>query len=1001
MDLLKKLTIWVVVLMITGLTAPAMAGFETGNTYNGFKLREKKYVKEVNAECLYFQHEKSGARLVKVLADDANKTFSIAFKTVPESDAGTPHIMEHSVLNGSKNFPVKSPFDVLAKGSLNTFLNAMTGGDVTIYPVASMNDKDYFNLMHVYLDAVFNPLIYDDPRILMQEGWHHELENEDAPVVYKGVVYNEMKGAYSSPTRELDYQIYKYLFPDNGYGFSSGGYPQAIPTLTYEDFLNFHRKYYHPSNSYILLYGDADTNAELEFINEKYLKNYDLSDKKVEFPFQKPFPAPKKIIAPYAVPEESETDHQSYLTISIVTGKNTDRALVMALDILTDVLVNHESGPVRLALQEAGIGRDVRAVLDDVKQNVFQIIVQNANTDELDKFNEIVFNVLRESADKGLDKKMVEGVINRMEFRLREGNDAQKGLTYAMRALNGWFFADDPFLSLEYEQPLAEVKTALETDYLEKIIKTRLLENPHTLMLALEPKPGLEGEINEQTEAELAAYKASLGPEETEKLVQQTEELIAYQKREDTPEDLASIPLLNLSDINPKAEWFDLEEQKVDQIPLLVFKDFTNRVVYSKLYFNASVLPQELIPYAALLTELLGSLNTENYTYGELDNELNIHTGGFSSTIDAYLVNQDDKQLLTKVIISSKAMYNKVDKMYELMAEVVNETRYTDTDRLKSVLTRHQSRLEQNVTRNGFGYALRRQVSYYSQDGMFGELTRGMDYYWFITKLTNDFEAMQDEIIKNLTRTAGLLFSRTNLVTSLTCTDEDLASSKEALQVLLSSLPDTETEPAKWDLTPRKKNEALLAASKVQYVIKGYDYKQLGYEYSGKMRVLQQILSREWLQNRIRVIGGAYGGFARFSPNGQVYFGSYRDPNLVETLENFDATPGYLRDFDADETEMTRFIIGTIAGMDRPLTSSQKGDRAVQRFFEKTTREDMQSEREAVLSVSAEDIKGMEKLVTDILKQNAYCVYGNEEKIREAKDLFGALVPLTPEEEKE
>ncbi len=997
MHYLKKQKTLVVMLMMIGFTAHSFAGFETGQTYHGFNLLEKRFVKEVNAECLYFRHVKSGARLVKILADDANKTFSIAFKTVPESDAGTPHIMEHSVLNGSKNFPVKSPFDVLAKGSLNTFLNAMTGGDVTVYPVASMNDKDYFNLMHVYLDAVFNPLIYDDPRILRQEGWHHELENKEAPVVYKGVVYNEMKGAYSSPTRELDYQIYKYLFPDNGYGFSSGGYPQAIPTLTYEDFLKFHRKYYHPSNSYIMLYGNADPEAELKFIDEKYLTNYDLSDKKVEFQIQKPFSVRKKVIAPYAVAEGSDTDHQSYLTISIVTGRNTDRALVMALDVLTDVLVNHESGPIRLALQDAGIGRDVRAALDDVKQNVIQIIVQNANTDELDKFSDIVFKILKESAKQGLDKKMVEGVINRMEFRLREGNDAQKGLRYAMSALNGWFFADDPFLSLQYEAPLAEVKTALKTDYLENVIKTHLLDNPHTLLLALEPKPGLENKINDATEAELVAFKESLSPEKIAQLVQQTEELIAYQKREDTPENLSTIPMLSLTDINPKAEWYALDQQKAGDVPLLVYQDFTNRVVYAKLYFDARVLPNELIPYAALLTELLGSMSTENYTYGELDNELNIHTGGFSASLNSYLVNWDDNQLMPKVIISSKAMHNKVEKMYELIAEVVNKSRYSDTDRLKAVLTRHQSRLEQNVTRNGFAYAQRRQASYYSQDGMFDELTGGMAYYWFITRLSQDFDAMQDDIIKNLARTADLLFSKNNLVAALTCSEEDLDGSKEALMEMIPSLPTEKAEILAWNLEPVKKNEGLLAASKVQYVIKGYDFKKLGYQYNGKMRVLQQVLSRDWLQNRIRVIGGAYGGFARFSPTGQVIFGSYRDPNLIETLENFDATPGFLHEFDADETTMTRFIIGTIAGMDRPLTPSQKGDRAVQRFFEKTTPDEIQAERDAVLAVTAGDIRDMEGMISDILKQNSFCVYGNEEKIQEAKDRFGALVQLTPD----
>ncbi len=408
-----------ILLVIFLLSAAVYAELSKGDSVHGFKLVEKRFVQEVNAECFYFEHIKSGARLLKIAARDANKTFSIAFKTIPECDCGTPHILEHSVLNGSKHFPVKSPFDVLAKGSLNTFLNAMTGSDITIYPVASINDKDYFNLMHVYLDAVFYPRIYDDPRILQQEGWHYELLSKDSDIVYKGVVYNEMKGAFSSPTRELSYQVYKHLFPDSPYGFSSGGYPSAIPRLTYEDFINFHKKYYHPSNSYIFLYGDADLNKELEFIDREYLAHFEKSDAVAELPLQKPFEKMKKVVASYPLPKDSDASNQTYLTLNYVVGRGDDRALVMALRVLRQALISRESAPIRLALQKAGIGREVSGSIDDIKQNVFQIRVQNANPEDADKFYNIVQETLRDVLKKGLDKEAVEGAINRMEFRLR------------------------------------------------------------------------------------------------------------------------------------------------------------------------------------------------------------------------------------------------------------------------------------------------------------------------------------------------------------------------------------------------------------------------------------------------------------------------------------------------------------------------------------------------------------------------------------------------------
>mgnify|MGYP006277906633 CR=1 FL=1 len=989
----KPLLLTVAFLLVVG-TATVFAAFQTGNSYHGFKLLEKRFVDEVNAECLLFEHEKSGARVLKIAADDPNKTFSIGFKTIPQSDAGTPHIMEHSVLNGSKNFPVKSPFDVLLKGSLNTFLNAMTGSDVTIYPVASMNEKDYFNLMHVYLDAVFYPRIYDDPRILKQEGWHHELAETDGEVVYKGVVYNEMKGAFSSPSRELYYQAYKHLFPETAYGYSSGGYPQAIPSLTYEDFVDFHRTYYHPSNSYIFLYGDADVNQELEFINETYLSNYERSNKKVEMPVQPSFAAPKQVTAHYSISEEADVEDQTYLSKSYVIGRGDDRALVMALQVLREVLVNSESAPLRLALQDAEIGRDVSSYVDDIKQNVFMITVQNANPEEQNAFDEVIQTTLAQVVRDGLDKEAVEGAINRMEFRLREGDDAQKGLTYNFQALAGWWYANDPFVSLEYEEPLAQVKTALETNYLEQIIQDHMLDNPHALTLVLEPKPGLESEINDAVEAELQEYKEQLTEEQRDALVKETQALIEYQKREDSPEALATIPLLDIQDINPKAEWYDVQEKEITEVPVLHYDEFTNNVVYTRLMFDARVLPQEKIPYTALLAEVMGSMNTTNYTYGDLDNALNIHTGGFSTYLNTYLKERSDEQLVPKFVVSCKSMNSKIDKMMELMAEIINESVYSDSERLEAVLTRHQSRLDARIKSDGLGYARTRLASYFSNDGMFDELTSGVTYYQFVTELVEQYDERSQEIVEHLQEVAALLFTRDNMLVTLTCDDKDVPAFAEQLMPFVETLESNPPESQTWAFDFDKKNEGLLSASKVQYVLQGYDFKKLGHEWDGKMRVLNQVLSRDYLQNTIRVIGGAYGGFSSFSENGQVYFASYRDPNLTETLENYRASTDFIKEFEADDEAMTRFIIGTVARMDRPLTPSEKGNVAVRYHLEGVTQADKQLERDAVLATSPEDIRAMQSLVADILSQDAYCVYGSEEKIKEAKQVFGELVEL-------
>jgi len=697
----------------------------------------------------------------------------------------------------------------------------------------------------------------------------------------------------------------------------------------------------------------------------------------------------------YAVPDGSSTEDKTYLSFSFVAGKNTDRSLCMAFDVLSEALVNHESAPLRLAIQEAGIGRDIRASFNESQQNVFEIIVQNANSEDKDKFKEIVLETFQKVADDGLDKSMVEGILNRMEFNLKEGNTPQKGLRYLMMSYSGWFFNNDPFLGLEFNKPLEKVKTALETDLLESTIKEYLISNPHALLMVLTPQPGLQKEINKISVEELAAYKATLNDEGLEKLINETEELLAHQKREDSPEALATIPLLDIADISKEVEWYAVEEKSIANIPVVHYNDFTNNILYTNFYFDISALPQDLVPYASLLSSVLGKLNTENYTFGELDNALNIHTGGFYTRTNTFLENKSDDNLLPKFVITSKATTDKADKLFELAGEIINKSDFNDIERLKTVLVRHQARVDANIKQNGIRYAMTRLSSYYSNDGMFDELTGGLDYYRFITDLVNKFDENSEEIIKNLTKTASLLFTQNNLISSVTCSTEDMEAYAAAFEKLAGSLPEGQDEITEWKFDFTNKNEGLLTASKVQYVIKGYNFKKLGYEWDGKMRVLNQILSTDWLQNQIRVIGGAYGGFCGFSPSGDVFFASYRDPNLKETLDNYDATPGFLQNFEADEKEMTRFLIGTISGMDRPMTASQKGDVAIQRYFEKTTIEDIKNDRSAVLSTTMQDIKDFEKVVQDILKQDAYCVYGNEQKIKENKDLFHEMVNIS------
>lgn len=983
--------------LLTGILCMGQTNnsLKEGQSYHGFELIEKRFVQEVNATCLLFEHQKSGAQLFKIAADDPNNLFNVSFRTIPENSTGVAHIMEHAVLNGSKNFPVKSPFDILLQGSLNTFINAMTGPETTRYPVSSMNLTDYYNLMHVYLDAVFFPNIYTDPRIFMQEGWHYELDDVDGDIVYKGVVFNEMKGAYSSPTRELFYQVNKLMFPDNTFGVCSGGYPSEIPQLSYEEFVDFHKKFYHPSNSFIFLYGNADLMDELSFINERYLSTFDRSDKVIEIQKQKPIKEMQVVQAPYAVPEGSSTENSTFLSLSFTAGDGTDLDLTHSLNILASVLVNNETAPVRLALQEAGIGSNVSAIVLDGVENLFMILVQDAKTEDLERFKDIVYATMEEVKEKGFDKEDLEGVINRNIFGIREGNTPNKGFMYMYMNSLTWLYANDPFVGLEFEKQFDYLRQALREPLMEQIMEQQLMDNPHTVLLALYPQPGLDAELARREKQELARYKASLSKEELEELVKQTRELREFQEREDTPEAVASVPMLSLDDISDDVNWYELEQKSVADVPVWHYNEFTNNILYVDMYFDMRVLPAELLPYARLLSSVIRQLDTKEMSFGDINNAFNIHTGGFWTYLNSFSQELSDHQVLPYFVAGGKVSADKADKYFELAAETLTGFSVEDKDRLKAVLSRHKTNLERQLANDGHNFAILRHNSYLSATGMFGELTRGLSYVEFVRNLIKDYDENYPEIESRLRQTAQLLFDRKNMMVQISCPDENyeaFLNGFKAMDVLPSK---GSQQHALWAFDYLNANEALISASMVQYVVQGSDYKKLGYDYNGKMRVLSQILSRDYLQKKLRVMGGAYGGWSEINPGGTIRFVSYRDPNLKETLENYQGIVNFLEDFDADETAMTRFIIGTISGLDRPATPNVRGQIALKRQLEGVTKADMKRERQEVLSTSSEDIRKFSSLMKDILAQNSYCVYGGEEKIRQNTKLFQSLIQTT------
>lgn len=965
--------------------------------YEGFKLLETQSLKDINSEAMLFEHIKTGARLFYLKNDDNNKVFSISFRTPPQNSTGVPHIIEHSVLCGSRKFPVKEPFVELIKGSLNTFLNAMTFSDKTMYPVASKNDKDFMNLMDVYLDAVFYPNIYKYREIFMQEGWHYELENKDDDLKYNGVVYNEMKGAFSSPESVLMRKIQNSLFPDTTYGVESGGDPDDIPTLTYEDFIEFHKKYYHPSNSYIYLYGKMDIGEKLKFINDNYLNNFEKQEIDSHIDIQEPFENPIEEIHEYPISSNEKEEDKTFLSLNFAVGRSTNPEEYLAMDILENILLESESSPLKKALISANLGKDVYGFYDkSILQPVFSIIVKNSNLSEKDKFKKVVYETLTDLVKNGIDKKLIEASINRKEFDLREANyqSLPKGLVYGISCMDSWLYDKSPLTHLNFSKTLDKIKTALSTDYFERLIDKFLLNNNHCSLLVVRPAKGLVEQKEKELTKSLKEFKDSLSSEQINKIIEDTKKLRERQTTPDSKEDLEKIPLLSLSDIKKEADVLPLVEKQELNTKVLHHPIFTSGIGYLNLYFDMSALPEELVPYASLLSKLLGKISTKNYNYEDLSNEIDINTGGITFNISVYGKFDDDKVIYPKFIVKSKVLVEKMPKLAEILAEIISNTRFDEKDKIKELIQKTKSRLEMIAYDAGHMVAVQRAASYFSPSSKYNELISGIDFYKFVSNIDKNFEAEWKRLSNALTKVSEVLFNKSNVLVSFTGSEEDYIKFRDVFNVIYNRLGDNRYKPEKFKAEYKNYNEGFMTPGKVQFVAKGYNYRRLGYTYTGALKVFKTIANFDYLWNNIRVQGGAYGCMSYFNQNGNLLFVSYRDPNLKNTLDVYDNIDSYIENFEADEREMTKYIIGTISEIDTTMTPSLMGEISDINYIRKLTQEDIQKERDQILSTSLEDIKSLKNLFHECLSKNYICVLGNENNIKQNKNLFNNIVNL-------
>ena len=960
-----------------------------------YTLIEKREIKEFSSDGYLLKHNKTGARVVLLSNEDDNKVFSIGFRTPPKNSTGVAHIIEHSVLCGSKKYPAKDPFIELAKGSLNTFLNAMTFPDKTIYPIASCNEKDFKNLMDVYLDAVFYPNIYREKKIFMQEGWHYEMEDISDDLSINGVVYNEMKGAFSSPDSVQEREIMNSLYPHTAYGVESGGDPEVIPDLSYEEFLDFHKRYYHPSNSYIYLYGDMDMVKYLEYLDQEYLSKFDAlfvdSAMKKEEPFEKPV----TVYREYPISESESEQDNTYLSYNISFGDNLNKEQYIAFQILDYVLCSAPGAPLKQLLIDKGIGTDVYSIYENgILQPYFSVVAKNANKEQLDEFVSLIEETLSDLVKNGLDKKALKAAQNYYEFQYREADFGSypKGLILGMKILDSWLYDDNaPFIHIQAGDTYKELKSKIDTDYFEGLIRKNLLDNPHKTILVVEPVKGLTAKKDRALAKKLAERKAAMSKEKIEEIVARTKALKDYQEEPSRKEDLEKIPLLTRQDLKKEAEPYRNEERKAGDTTVLYHDVVTNGIGYVRFLFDLRYVSEDLFPYIGLLKSVLGLVSTKKYSYGDLFNEINIQTGGMNVGVNTYIDANNMEKYKTTLEIKVKVLYENLKQAFDLIKEVVMHSDFREEKRLQELIAELKSQKQAEMVETGNILAALRALSYISKTSVVADLVSGLPFYRLLETLEQDFDQMKDTVFEKLEKLCCCIFRQENLMVDYTAEKSSLPDMEALVPALAEGLYTVEIEKKGFEPAPEKKNEGLMSSSQVQYVCRAGNFVKKGLPYTGALRVLKVMMSYDYLWTQIRVKGGAYGCMCGFGKNGESYFVSYRDPNLEKTIDAYEKAADYIRNFEADERTMTQYIIGAVSVLDMPMTPAVKGTYSLTAYMSNYSYEKLQKERDELLATEPETIRKLADYIDAFMQDDCLCVVGKDEKIKENKELFGEV----------
>ena len=951
-----------------------------------YKQIEEKFIDEINSNVIVYEHIKTKARIVTMKNDDPNKVFLIGFRTPPIDSTGLTHILEHSVLCGSKKYPIKDPFSELIKSSLNTFINAFTFPDKTCYPFASVNEKDFKNLMDVYLDAVFYPRIYTNKEIFMQEGWHYELNNVDDPIVYNGVVFNEMKGAFSDPEQVLYRNIMHSLYPDTPYGLESGGDPRFIPDLTYEKFLDFHSKFYHPSNSYIYIYGDIDMEERLDYLDKEYLSKFDHIDFDTKVPYQKDFIKPRYEKYNY---QAEQLDNRTFLSYNVSFPSTLDVKLILATKILLNNILLTPGARLKQVLIDANIAEDVDAIFDDsLLMPMLSIVASNSNSDLEEKFIKIIDDELKKILSEGLDKEALLANIKYFEFKAREdlfSARMPKGLNIILRSLDSYLYDDNAVYSKLIElKYYDELKEDLKTNYFENIIEKYILNNNHKAYVKLMPDLKYsEAEAN-RVAKKLDEYKKSLTKEEIEDLVKMNINLHQYQDKPSTKEELDTLPKLSLEDIKMEPEKYNLDV--IDKKYKLLFSNYhTNDILYVKYYFDISNMNYDDLRYVGLYTDLLINLSTDKYNYYEINQMIQGLSGGMSAFVNV-INNYVDNKLITNLTFSYSALTENVDKVQELLENVIYKTNFNDFKRLKERLLELKNSLSMGISNNGHRFAARRALSYISEEEYINEKLGGIDYLDFLTDICNNFDNIKNDLANRLNNVSKLL-SKDNLTVGVTGNEKMLDKTINVFDNFYNNLND-KVNYNKESFKPEIKNEAFKAPFDVLFNARVGKYSQ---PYNSGVQVLLNSISNDYLWIEVRVKGGAYGVMPQIRKDGYLVFVSYRDPNIKSTFDAYLNTPSFIDKFNPDDEGLLQYKIGTLGNYILVLHNKDKADFARICYFKNISYEMRQKDINDIINVKVEDFKKFKEIFIEAMKEKAIVTIGNKDKIEANKDLYNNI----------